>query len=107
MGFEPTKPCSLLVFETSAFNRTQPHFLEDTVGFEPTEPFGPHAFQACPLNHSGKCPGASYGTRTRGLRLDRAAITPTDPTKLVAEGGIEPPTQGYEPSEIPFLHSAW
>ncbi len=35
--------------------------LEDIVGFEPTELFNPHAFQACPLNHSGKRPGDPYG----------------------------------------------
>ena len=73
MGFEPTRPCGLLIFETSAFSQAQPHLLEDTVGFEPTEPFGPHAFQACPLNHSGKCPGDSERIRTVDLLLDREA----------------------------------
>ena len=71
MGFEPTKPCGLLVFETSAFSQTQPHLLEDTVGFEPTELFSPHAFQACPLNHSGKYPGVPERIRTVDLLLDR------------------------------------
>ena len=80
VGFEPTRHCYLLAFEASAFihSATSPggvsqiqtdifpeyrrhcimlSHLEDAVGFEPTEDCSPRAFQARPINHSGKHPG--------------------------------------------------
>ncbi len=47
-----------------AHSTALPSFLADTVGFEPTGPCSPRAFQARPFNHSGKSPGGGGGIRT-------------------------------------------
>lgn len=65
--------CYTYSFSGRAPSTTWLRLLADTVGFEPTEPFDSRAFQARPFNHSGKCPGDPYGTRTRDLLLDREA----------------------------------
>ena len=81
--------------------------LEDAVGFEPTELFSSHAFQACPLNHSGKRPGDSDGKSNPLYHLDR--VTCNHHTPEPGSGGRirTERSPGYEPSEMPLLYSAW
>ena len=83
MRFELTVPFDTTVFKTVAISQTRPHFhnLVDAVGVEPT------------------VPGAG------DLQSPGVTSFPTHPC-LVAGGGIEPPSEAYETSELPLLYPA-